>query len=40
MRLPDLWQAAWQVRRYRLIGACPAGWKIGDQAKPGKSPNA
>lgn len=24
-----------QVRRYRLIGACPAGWHIGDTAAPG-----
>ncbi len=24
-----------QVRRYRLIGACPAGWRIGDSAAPG-----
>jgi hypothetical protein len=32
--------SAWQVRRYRLIGACPAGWRIGDQAKPGQSPRA
>lgn len=24
-----------QVRRYRLVGACPAGWGIGDQAHPG-----
>src|SRR4051812_47521009 len=30
--------SAWQVRRYRLIGACPAGWRIGDQAKAGQSP--
>lgn len=30
--------SAWQVRRYRLIGACPAGWRIGDQAKPGQPP--
>lgn len=24
-----------QVRRFRRAGACPAGWIIGDQAKPG-----
>lgn len=24
-----------QVRRYRLVGACPAGWHIGDSAAPG-----
>ena len=27
-----------QTRRYRLIGPCPAGWRIGDQARPGKQP--
>lgn len=32
--------SAWQVRRYRLVGACPAGWRIGDQAKPGQTPRA
>ncbi len=32
--------SAWQVRRYRLIGACPVGWKIGDQSKPSKPPRA
>lgn len=26
-----------QVRRYRLIGACPEGWNIGDAAAPGAS---
>jgi len=25
-----------QVRRYQRIGPCPAGWKVGDQAKPGQ----
>lgn len=25
-----------QVRRYRRVGPCPAGWRIGDQAKPGE----
>ena len=24
-----------QVRRYRLSGACPAGWRIGESAAPG-----
>lgn len=24
-----------QVRRYRRLGDCPAGWKIGDSAAPG-----
>jgi hypothetical protein len=24
-----------QVRRYRLVGACPAGWRVGDSAAPG-----
>ena len=28
------------VRRYRMTGACPKGWTIGDQAKPGKPPHA
>jgi hypothetical protein len=23
-----------QTLRYRLVGACPAGWRIGDQAAP------
>lgn len=27
--------ASRQVRRFRLVGGCPAGWKIGDQAHPG-----
>lgn len=26
-----------QTIRYRLAGACPAGWKIGDQARAGQS---
>jgi hypothetical protein len=25
-----------QVRRYQKMGPCPAGWSIGDQAKPGE----
>ena len=29
--------ASRQVRRYRLLGACPGDWKIGDQARPGES---
>lgn len=24
-----------QVRRYRLSGACPAGWRVGESAAPG-----
>lgn len=33
---------ATQVRRYRKVGACPAGWVTGDQSKPGhpRSSNA
>jgi len=27
-----------QSRRFRLMGACPAGWRVGDQARPGKKP--
>lgn len=27
-----------QSRHFRRIGACPTGWRIGDQAKPGKRP--
>ena len=27
-----------QSRHFRRIGACPAGWRIGDQAKPGHRP--
>jgi hypothetical protein len=29
-------QATRQVRRYRQVGPCPAGWGIGDQARPGQ----
>lgn len=32
--------AARQVRRFRRIGACPAGWRIGDQARPGEPPGS
>ena len=27
-----------QSRHFRRIGACPAGWRIGDQARPGQKP--
>lgn len=27
--------AARQVRRFQRVGACPAGWRIGDQARAG-----
>jgi hypothetical protein len=27
-----------QARRFREVGACPAGWRIGDQARPGQRP--
>ncbi len=27
-----------QARRHRLLGACPAGWAIGDSDKPGDGP--
>lgn len=27
-----------QIRRFRRIGPCPAGWRIGDQAPPGGPP--
>ena len=27
-----------QVRRFQRVGACPAGWGIGDQGKPGGQP--
>lgn len=27
-----------QARRYQRLGDCPAGWKAGDQGKPGGSP--
>ena len=27
-----------QARRYHRLGACPAGWKQGDQGKPGGAP--
>jgi hypothetical protein len=29
-----------QARRYQRIGACPAGWKAGDQGKPGGPPTS
>jgi hypothetical protein len=29
-----------QSRHFRLIGDCPYGWRIGDQAKPGHKPRA
>jgi hypothetical protein len=29
-----------QSRHFRRIGACPTGWRIGDQAKPGHKPRA
>jgi hypothetical protein len=28
-----------QSRHFQRVGACPAGWRIGDQAKPGKTPH-
>jgi hypothetical protein len=31
--------SARQSRHFRRLGACPAGWRIGDQAKPGKTPH-
>jgi len=27
-----------QLRHFRRVGACPSGWRIGDQAKPGRHP--
>lgn len=27
-----------QVRRYRAVGPCPVGWRIGDQARPHGAP--
>lgn len=27
------------VRRFRRLGACPAGWRIGDEARPGRPPH-
>jgi hypothetical protein len=27
-----------ESRRLRLVGACPAGWRIGDQARAGQRP--
>jgi len=29
-----------QARRYHRLGACPAGWKQGDQGKPGGPPTS
>lgn len=29
--------ASRQVRRFQRVGACPAGWAIGDQAHPGQA---
>jgi hypothetical protein len=34
---PDL-GTAHQIRRFRRLGVCPPGWRIGDQAKPGERP--
>lgn len=31
--------AAAQARRFRKVGACPAGWRIGDEGKPGRPPH-
>jgi hypothetical protein len=28
-----------QLRHFRRFGACPAGWRIGDQARPGRRPH-
>ncbi|WP_372782498.1 hypothetical protein [Phenylobacterium sp.] len=28
-----------QSRHFLYMGACPAGWRIGDQAKPGRRPH-
>jgi hypothetical protein len=28
-----------QLRHFRRFGACPRGWRIGDQAKPGRRPH-
>jgi len=28
-----------QLRHFRRVGACPSGWRIGDQAKPGRRPH-
>jgi hypothetical protein len=33
-------QSVRQVRRFRHIGACPSGWRIGDQARPGRRPRS
>lgn len=30
--------ASRQVRRFRRVGGCPAGWRVGDQAHPGGRP--
>jgi hypothetical protein len=32
-------QSVRQVRRFRHVGVCPSGWRIGDQAKPGRKPH-
>jgi hypothetical protein len=28
-----------QTRHFRRVGDCPMGWRIGDQARPGKTPH-
>jgi len=28
-----------QTERFRRMGACPDGWRIGDQARPGRKPH-
>jgi hypothetical protein len=27
-----------QARRFRRVGPCPTGWRVGDPAKPGQRP--
>lgn len=39
-RLDGSGQGGGHVRRYRHVGSCPAGWAVGDQAKPGKPPSS
>jgi hypothetical protein len=33
-------QSVRQIRRFRHVGACPLGWRIGDQARPGRRPHS
>jgi hypothetical protein len=37
VRLPGI-EPLREARRFRHLGPCPAGWRVGDHAKPGEHP--